>query len=219
MQDEEKRKRIVEASIPMFNQLGCKAVTMDSLAKTLHISKRTMYEMFVNKETLMLECISEVHKTMWRRGKEITSRASEPFLMALFLTRNEALICLRFSRILKDAERFYPELTTQVVKKFTEKFKLALWDLFSKAAKNGDLRPDIDIREIVETLAMSVHVCSLSSMHDNEALANLIRESFFTYLRGTLSIKAIERYDKNVEEYRKLVKEEDETIGILKPES
>ena len=206
MQDEEKRKRIVEASIPMFNQLGCKAVTMDSLAKTLHISKRTMYEMFVNKET-------------WRRGKEITSRASEPFLMALFLTRNEALICLRFSRILKDAERFYPELTTQVVKKFTEKFKLALLDLFSKAAKNGDLRPDIDIREIVETLAMSVHVCSLSSMHDNEALANLIRESFFTYLRGTLSIKAIERYDKNVEEFRKLVKEEDETIGILKPES
>lgn len=205
MQDEEARKRVVEASIPLFNQLGCKAVTTDILANTLHISKRTLYEMFVNKESLLLECISEVHRQLWRKRIEIMNKATDPFLMALFITRNETRISMRYSRILKDGEHYYPELTMGLLKKFTERFKESLFNIFSKAKAEGDLRSDINVKDIVDVIAINVRICSINSSIDNELQTNMILESLYTYMRGTLSISAIERYDKNEEEYKKLL--------------
>ena len=204
-QDEEARKKVIEASVPLFNQLGCKGVTMDILASTLHISKRTLYEMFVNKESLLLECISEVHRQLWKKRIEIMNKASEPFLMALFITRNETKISLRYSRILKDGEQYYPDLTLNIIKKFTERFKETLFNIFNKAKEDGDLRNDINVKDIVDVIAINVRICSINSSLDNELQTKLILESLYTYLRGTLSISAIERYDKNEEEYKRLL--------------
>ena len=41
----------------MFHKQGIKQVRMDDIAKTLSISKRTLYEIFDDKETLLLKCI------------------------------------------------------------------------------------------------------------------------------------------------------------------
>lgn len=204
-QNEEARKKVIEASVPLFNQLGCKGVTMDILASTLHISKRTLYEMFVNKESLLLECISEVHRQLWKKRIEIMNKASEPFLMALFITRNETKISLRYSRILKDGEQYYPDLTLNIIKKFNERFKETLFNIFNKAKEDGDLRNDINVKDIVDVIAINVRICSINSSLDNELQTKLILESLYTYMRGTLSISAIERYDKNEEEYRRLL--------------
>ena len=53
----ELKTRIVEKAVEQFTQNGIKSVTMDDIAAMLGISKRTLYEIFADKEALLEECI------------------------------------------------------------------------------------------------------------------------------------------------------------------
>jgi TetR/AcrR family transcriptional regulator, cholesterol catabolism regulator len=48
------RERIIEVAAEMFSVYGMKAVTMDSLAGHLGMSKRTIYEIFADKDELLI---------------------------------------------------------------------------------------------------------------------------------------------------------------------
>ena len=49
------RERIIEKAMQDFSMHGIRAVKMDDLANELGISKRTLYEIFKDKETLLFE--------------------------------------------------------------------------------------------------------------------------------------------------------------------
>ncbi|MCD8298037.1 MAG: TetR/AcrR family transcriptional regulator [Prevotella sp.] len=51
------RQKILEAAIPLFKKNGVRAVKMDDIANVLGISKRTLYELYNDKEDLLVECI------------------------------------------------------------------------------------------------------------------------------------------------------------------
>ena len=53
---EEIHKKVIPVASRMFITQGCKDVTMDDVAKKLRMSKRTLYEIFGDKETLLNEC-------------------------------------------------------------------------------------------------------------------------------------------------------------------
>ena len=50
---EELRRLVVSASGEMFFRNGIRQVKMDDIASKLSISKRTLYEIFANKEELL----------------------------------------------------------------------------------------------------------------------------------------------------------------------
>jgi AcrR family transcriptional regulator len=51
------KEKILQTSMQMFKVHGIKAVKMDDIATRLSISKRTLYEIYANKEDLLLEGI------------------------------------------------------------------------------------------------------------------------------------------------------------------
>lgn len=76
----ELRERIVETAMNAFTSHGIKSITMDDIAASLGISKRTLYEVFSDKESLLKEGIlrykrigsdifkkSMKHRTMYLR--------------------------------------------------------------------------------------------------------------------------------------------------------
>ena len=62
----ELRERIITAATEAFTSIGIKSITMDDIAAALGISKRTLYEVFSDKESLLKECIL---KAQADRGK------------------------------------------------------------------------------------------------------------------------------------------------------
>ena len=52
----ELRRHIIETAEKAFHQQGIKAVTMDNVAHMLSMSKRTLYQVFRDKEDLLLAC-------------------------------------------------------------------------------------------------------------------------------------------------------------------
>ena len=49
------RYKILDVAMAAFHENGIVAVSMDSIARKLAISKRTLYELYANKEELLLE--------------------------------------------------------------------------------------------------------------------------------------------------------------------
>ena len=52
---QELRPRILETAMMLFRKHGIRQVKMDDIAVSLGISKRTLYELYINKEQLLLE--------------------------------------------------------------------------------------------------------------------------------------------------------------------
>ena len=54
------RNRIVETASEMLLKYSCRQITMDAIAKEMGVSKRTIYELFSDKETLLEKCIVNI---------------------------------------------------------------------------------------------------------------------------------------------------------------
>ncbi len=77
------RIRIIEGAAELFRSYGIKSVTMDSLATHLGISKRTIYEIFADKDELLIGVLN----WMAERQKELVKRVtneSENAIVAIF---------------------------------------------------------------------------------------------------------------------------------------
>lgn len=62
--------RILEATIPLFNERGLK-FTMDELAVALGVSKKTIYTVFPDKKDLLFEMVDYVFDIIHRSKEEI----------------------------------------------------------------------------------------------------------------------------------------------------
>lgn len=79
----ENRERILEGAAELFKTYGIKSVTMDSLASHLGISKRTIYEVFSDKDEMLIGVL----QWMTQKQNELVKRIlneSENAIVAIF---------------------------------------------------------------------------------------------------------------------------------------
>ena len=202
MANEENRSKIIETAIEMFNQEGCRNVTMDQIALRQHISKRTLYETFENKEELVFCCLTEVHRRMGKKRMEIYSMTDDPLLLTLYIIKSTMMQNSHYSKFIYDVEQYYPELNDKIMHIYGDKFTSVLYQLLVNAMKRGDLNKNVDIDNSVKIIVMSVKHLFASKSSQQPEVQNAIKNSIFTYFRGMLSVDAIERYDSKEEEFR-----------------
>ena len=65
------KEKILEAATPMFYQHGIRKVKMDDIAKRLRISKRTVYEIYADKEDLLLEVLQHSDEANRQKMKRL----------------------------------------------------------------------------------------------------------------------------------------------------
>ena len=100
----ETQNQIVEAAHELFIERGIKDVKMDDIAAELSISKRTIYELFNDKEQLLHEVLNFQHEQMRERGKEIIRGSSH--ILEIILK----LFNLHFELLKKVNNKFFSEL-------------------------------------------------------------------------------------------------------------
>lgn len=98
----------------MFVELGIKSIRMDDIAHTLGISKRTLYEMFTDKEELIYLCMKYLMDGQLRMVAETTA-ACDDKLEALF---NGFKLMLdggeRHHRMMTNLQKFYPAVFDRI---------------------------------------------------------------------------------------------------------
>lgn len=108
------RERIIEQTARMFVELGIKSIRMDDIAHTLGISKRTLYEMFADKEELIYLCMKYLMDEQLRVVAETTADCDDK-LEALF---NGFKLMLdggeRHHRMMTNLQKFYPAVFDRI---------------------------------------------------------------------------------------------------------
>ena len=105
------RERIVTECSKMLMSVGPTSMTMDDVARACGISKRTLYETFPDKRTLIEECIHHEHEAKNAALKEIFSTSSNCF-EAMYRVYQRARKMYESTSVayFNDIKRLYPDI-------------------------------------------------------------------------------------------------------------
>lgn len=98
------RFRIVKCAMFLFSREGIKPVTMDRIAKELQISKRTLYEIFNDKEELLLEGVCVFKELMNRYSEDLAQKVDNVLDLMLIMYQ------LRLNEMRFVTPRFYSDM-------------------------------------------------------------------------------------------------------------
>lgn len=201
MPSQEVYEKIVISATSMFIKHGCRRITMDNIAHRLHISKRTLYEHFENKEVLLMACFKYMKKKFDEKIHRQKLENESPVMMLLYIFKCLSVYSSKVSLLLTDVRTYYPEIYNQL---FYSKAKIHaghMGQALKKAKEMGDLRPNVDIEQAMEAITYIIKNIDTESP-PSEAL-NTLSESAYTFVRGMLSLKSIERFDQLETDIRK----------------
>lgn len=101
---EDIRNLILETAMEQFMEKGIKDVKMDDIASMLSVSKRTIYELFSDKEELLLEALKLQQKILREEGKALIR--SSKHILDIILNLYELYLGL----LKKINKKFFTEL-------------------------------------------------------------------------------------------------------------
>ena len=124
------RDHIIESAMQMFVRQGIKAVRMDDIAQELGVSKRTLYELFGDKEELLYLCLRR-HMTIVNEAVVEKARKGGNMLEAVLIGFfGMTQYSETNSRIFGNLKRFYPEVHERLHRELgaigTERFNRAI---------------------------------------------------------------------------------------------
>ena len=208
---EEVRKNILRQAVYAFCLNGIKTVTMDAIAASVGISKRTLYEQFSDKEALLLESIKAYHVLIVRKREEITQK--NPDLMEQFVHFNQFME----QQFLIICPQFYEDL--QRYPKVIEYFQATQWHDARQSALNlercvaaGYFRDDIDYETYSYLFGGMMRFTIAHYYKDANKLIPILRMMVGVNMRGIctpLGLQQLERLAATVETRPKPLTNED----------
>lgn len=195
----EQRERIIEAAAKMFAEQGIKSIRMDDIAHALAISKRTLYEMFADKEELLYLSVRHLQRKRMAAVQAALCNHSDD-LSYIFEGMREMLKNReRHSRISNNLRKFYPETFERVRQEVTEESGKILYSLISGYVEHGLILPTVDVRLSVTILYYTT--TSLTSMAGNMSLPDgvsfddAMSYTIVNFFRGLATLKGLQQID------------------------
>lgn len=198
----EMKIRIAEKARELFMRYGIKSITMDEIATQMGISKKTIYQHFVDKDALVLEVFMHVmqqNKAAIIKSKELAENAvHEQFLCSDVVSE---MFAHMNPMLLFDMQRFHP-LVHKQFEQYKKQFVIGIIQQNIERGIHEEVyRADIDVHLISWLMLESNFIC----MHQPEirdSITNLAKvekqlTDFFLHgLSTTKGIKLIQKYKK-----------------------
>ncbi|QGY46668.1 TetR family transcriptional regulator [Maribellus comscasis] len=198
----EVRERIIEEATKQFFQYGIRNVTMDDIAVSLGMSKRTVYETFKDKGTLVETCINDL---TIREDKKVARVVNESanVIEAIFVFMREGTKAMNAINpvFFKDLEKLYPRLWKRVDTE-TKAKRLNLSARFlEKGIKEGLFRNDLNIEIIAKLFheQMSILIDETIFPRDKYDHAEIFQNMIINFTRGISTSTGIQIIDKTLE--------------------
>lgn len=177
----ELQERIVTEAGTLFAKYGIRSITMDALAEDMGISKRTIYETFKDKDTLLLEVISYFQKQQHNEAIEIIEN-SENIIVALFSLVNEMISMMKQVNPLffHDMKKYHSHIFKQLEDKDEIQDHTMTRKILNEGLEQKIFRTDFNIEIVNLTLHELFNLFSpdskltLEGYHRGELFNNII---------------------------------------------
>ena len=187
--------KIVEIAGEMFKQHGFKAVKMDVVAQKLCISKRTLYEIFPNKEEIIMEAVKmnfEHDREMYEKAMRNNNDLMDVIIELLSLHINEAKTN---SPLLIEELENYPRVL-EFIKNHRKENKDRVYEFMEKGQKEGYFLKNINIDLVYEIVNSFLDAILQKALYKKYSLAELQYTTLMLGMRGICTQKGIERLDE-----------------------
>ncbi len=198
------KDRIIEGAAELFKTYGIKSVTMDSLANQFGISKRTIYEIFSDKDELLMAVLTRMNEQMKEMIRKVLNE-SETSIIAIFrmLAINRDNFQSMSPAFLADLKKYHHE----VLMKNADNNEMPDYRNHQEIIENGmteglfraDINPDLANRCLFN-LGRSIMNNDLYP-YDQFSRHDVIRNIFINYLRGISTPKGLLLIEKLEEKF------------------
>jgi AcrR family transcriptional regulator len=200
------RERIIEQAAKMFAEQGIKSIRMDDIAHTLGVSKRTLYEMFKDKEELLYLSIRFMQS---RRMAKMEAKLKENTESLAFLFDSMGLMMDNrdlHRRISHNLRKFYPATFERIRKESEAQSGKILYSLIEHYIDCGLISPTVDIRLSVTILYYTTTTIVSSadnmSLPDGVTLQDALSYTIINFFRGIATLKGVPQIDEYIAKIR-----------------
>jgi AcrR family transcriptional regulator len=201
----EQKERIIESASTLFFRNGIKSITMSDIANETGISKRTLYEIFSNKEDLLEACL-DFHRAKTENEIERLVLNSENVIDTLMrLYAQHFFQVLSVSRkIVTDLKKYHPRLYSNSENKRKERIHIFM-PLLKKGIEQGLIRGDINFEILLWLLKVQFDAVLLdenSVPTEKYSVNQFLKTIIQIFMRGIATPLGNERIDKLIENYK-----------------
>ncbi len=188
------REKIIREAAKFFYLMGIKKVRMDSIAKKLKISKRTIYENFKNKDSLIRETIDMSHNEQVSLNNNILAKSQNTIEAVLALLKNGSELLASINpEYFADLQRLYPKIWEEKIEQSKIQSYNLILELLKKGKKEGIYREDINEKIIALILIEQLNMISDQKIFPFKkfAIAEIYENIIIIMTRGVATNKGI----------------------------
>jgi AcrR family transcriptional regulator len=144
-------EKILEKATDLFMKEGFKVVTMDEIASSMGISKKTIYQYYANKNILVEKSAHFIAEKILEEIDLIYSEQKNP-IEELLLVRNKIARLLSDDKTagVQQLKKYYPEIHSKLKNNQKCKMELCVKNNIERGIELGLFRNDIDIWFIIK---------------------------------------------------------------------
>jgi TetR/AcrR family transcriptional regulator, cholesterol catabolism regulator len=188
------KDRIIEGASKMFMTYGIKSVTMDSLANQFGISKRTIYEVFSDKDELLIAVLTRIAQ----KQKDLVTKVldeSENSIVAIFkmLEINRDNFQYMSPAFRSDLKKYHHDILIKDADKLEMPDYRNHYQVIEKGIKEGYFRKEINadlVNRCLYNLGRSV-MDNDQYPYEQFSRREVIKSIFINYLRGISTSKGL----------------------------
>lgn len=203
----ETKQRIIEKSSRLFLQYGIRSVSMDEIASNAGVSKKTIYQYFKDKNSLVEQVVDEILNieiTTCENGKSAKKNVVEEGFAGIEKISN--FFNNLNPTILFDLKKYHPSAYEKFLNYKDSYMYKTMKSTILWGIQDGLFREDINIDIIARFRVESILITLLPEFHlDKYSLTEIHKEFFYLFLYGMSTKKGYElinRY-RNKEQKKK----------------
>lgn len=196
----ELKERIINETNGLLKIKSCRLLTMDEIANNLGISKRTLYEQFKDKSSLLENCFNmNFEKAVIDSYKIVeTSENSLVSILLMLKKANSSIHTIKYDYI-KDLNKYYPEIYQKTFERHINFQKELRNKLLLNALEDNLVLDDINFDLLNSMIQLNLFYCSKNEymiQNPNHSLIEIAMMHIFIIMRGVSTTKGIEIIDK-----------------------
>ena len=191
------KSRILHKGAELFFRYGVKTVTMDTIATDLGISKKTIYQHFPDKDSIVFEVVKnfislDSHK--WSELDRLYPNVIEKMFKSFEMMKE--MLSQMNPRLLFEIEKYFPNAFQLFIEHREKCIHVNLKTDFKKGAQFGYFRDDIDFELLARLRMAEVDLAFNPDFYPSNNLSLYETQLVFIdiFMRGILTEKGLTLY-------------------------
>jgi AcrR family transcriptional regulator len=196
---DEKYYRIIEGAHKLFTNNGIRNVSMDDVARSLGMSKKTIYQYVENKTDLLKHILDFIMENVETKISEIENRDLNAIDVLLDMSKIVGEKIMKFNPVVSfELEKYFPSVFETYKTRKKQMMKEFIRKNIEKGIREGYYRSDLNSEVVAHLYFEKIEDLYKPDIleQENFTFEDLFKVMFENHIRGISNEKGIKYFEK-----------------------